>query len=193
MLPGPTPDYDSTAKLVVPLSGAWRKFNHELNAEATASDHRSSLKYSRYSALGSAARIGHLDAQFPIKFTPGTTKAQRKELLRRDGWQCQTPGCSCKVWLHLHHLVSYSDGGETRPETLITLCASCHRNLHNGHLQIVDGEDGQLLFLDGEGRRLDRLVNLEMACWLDWWHGWKGEETDSHGARVFLGERGFEL
>jgi hypothetical protein len=43
------------------------------------------------------------------------------------------------------------------------------------------------VFLDGEGRRLDRLVNLEMAGWLDWWHGWKGEETDSHYAKVHAG------
>jgi len=83
--------------------------------------------------------------------------------------------------------VSYAEGGETRPETLITLCSSCHRNLHNGHLQITAADDGRLVFLDGEGRRLDRLVNLEMAGWLDWWHGWKGEENESHYAKVHAG------
>jgi hypothetical protein len=30
-------------------------------------------------------------------------------------------------------------------------------------------------------------VNLEMAGWLDWWHGWKGEENESHYAKVHAG------
>jgi hypothetical protein len=51
-------------------------------------------------------------------------------------------------------------------------------------LQITSDDNGRLVFLDGEGRRLDRLVNLEMAGWLDWWHGWwhgwRGGEYDPH-------------
>ena len=69
------------------------------------------------------------------------------------------------------------------------ICAvsGCHRNLHTGYLQIKVAANGKLVFLDGEGRRLDRRVNLEVAGWLDWWHGWKGTEVDSHYARVHQG------
>ena len=52
------------------------------------------------------------------------TRAQKKELLRRDGWCCSTPGCSHKIWLHLHHLKSYAEGGETVAENLCSLCGS---------------------------------------------------------------------
>ena len=112
------------------------------------------------------------------------TKAQKKELLRRDGWCCSTPGCSHKIWLHLHHLKSYAQGGETVAENLCSLCSGCHANLHAGDLQIKVDTDGALLFLDGEGRRLDRHCSLEVAGWLDWWHGWRGCEEESHHAKV---------
>ena len=125
-----------------------------------------------------------------LRFNPHkrlATKAQRREILRRDGWKCSVPGCCSSVWLHLHHLKSYAEGGETKPENVASLCAGCHRNLHAGLLQISVNTEGKLIYLDAEGRRLDRSVNLEMAGWLDWWHGWKGREEDSHYARVYHG------
>ncbi len=125
-----------------------------------------------------------------LRFNPKNrlaTKAQKKELLRRDGWCCQTPGCSHKIWLHLHHLKSYAEGGETCPENLCSLCSGCHANLHAGDLQIKVDIDGTMLFLDSEGRRLNRHCNLEVAGWLDAWHGWKGCEGDSHNAKFHHG------
>ena len=118
------------------------------------------------------------------------TKAQKKELLRRDGWCCRTPGCPHKIWLHLHHLKSYAEGGETSPLNLCGLCSSCHANLHAGTLQIRIDDDGSLVFLDSEHRRLDRRTNLEFAGWLDWWHGWNGKEEDSHNAKLHHGALG---
>ena len=47
------------------------------------------------------------------------TKAQKREVLRREGWCCATPGCPHKVWLHLHHLIPYAQGGPTLPQNLI--------------------------------------------------------------------------
>ncbi len=126
-----------------------------------------------------------------LRFNPKArlaSKAQRKALLRRDGWCCSTPGCSHKIWLHLHHLKSYAEGGETVPENVCSLCSGCHANLHAGSLQIKVDDNGTLLFLDGKGRRLDRSFNLEMAGWLDWWHGWKGQGIeDSHNAKFHHG------
>jgi HNH endonuclease len=115
------------------------------------------------------------------------TKAQRREILRRDSWCCQTPGCPNKIWLHLHHVKSYGKGGKTVPQNLISLCSGCHRNLHAGHLQITLNSDGKLVFTDHHGERLDRHVDLEFARWLDRWHGWRGKREDSHYTRVQYG------
>lgn len=115
------------------------------------------------------------------------TRPQRKELCRRDGWCCRTPGCPNKIWLHIHHIVEYSKGGKTEPEGLLGLCSACHRNVHAGILKIVL-QGGELVFLDSQGRRIDRRLDLELAGWLDFWHGWRGEEEDSHRAQAMNGD-----
>jgi hypothetical protein len=115
-----------------------------------------------------------------LRFNPAnrhTAPAQKKEILRRDGWCCSAPGCVNTVWLHIHHLEAYSEGGPTTGENLLSLCAGCHRNLHQGLLTITPQTDGSLLFSDSEGRRLDHQADLELAGWLDFWQGWSGEET----------------
>ncbi len=116
------------------------------------------------------------------------TKAQRNELLRRDGWCCRTPGCPNRVWLHLHHLHEYAQGGATSPDNLLCLCSGCHRNLHQGALKISESPDGKLLYTDSAGRRLDRQADLELASWLDAHLGWSGKELDSHAARLWQGD-----
>lgn len=116
------------------------------------------------------------------------TKSQRAELLRRDGWSCTTPGCPHTVWLHLHHLHEYSQGGATAPDNLICLCSACHSNVHDGILKIVETETGDLLYTDAQGNRLDRQADLELAGWLDYHLGWRGQELDSHQARLHRGE-----
>ena len=120
--------------------------------------------------------------------TRHTTKAQRQEIFRRDGWCCSTPGCCNVVWLEIHHLKPYSEGGETTRENLLGLCCGCHRNLHLGLLKITENLDGTLVFTDSQGRRLDRQADLELAGWIDFWQGWSGGEFDSHQARLHQGE-----
>jgi len=56
-------------------------------------------------------------------------------VLHRDGYQCQ----KCKIKntkLHVHHIVFKSNGGTDTPSNLITLCKSCHTELHNGDFEI---------------------------------------------------------
>ena len=112
-----------------------------------------------------------------------TTKSQKTEILRRDCWCCSTPGCCNKIWLHIHHLESFAEGGKTAPYNLLGLCSACHKNTHDGLLKIERQSDGTLLFLDQYGRRLDRQVDLELAYWLDFEIGWSGGEQDSYKAR----------
>ena len=111
------------------------------------------------------------------------TKAQKNEILRREGWCCSTPGCCNRIWLHIHHLERFADGGKTTPRNLLGLCSACHKNVHDGLLKIERQTDGSLLFLDQEGRRLDHQVDLEMAYWLDYEIGWTGGEQDSYKVR----------
>ena len=121
-----------------------------------------------------------------VRFTinaRSTTKAQSREILRRDCWCCSTPGCCNRIWLHIHHLESYSKGGKTEPGNLIGLCSACHKNTHDGLLKIERQSDGRLLFFDQNGARLDRQVDLHIAEWLDYEIGWTGGEHDSYKAR----------
>ena len=106
------------------------------------------------------------EARTRVRFTinaRSTTKAQSREILRRDCWYCNTPGCPNKIWLHIHHLESYSNGGKTEPRNLIGLCSACHKNTHDGLLKIERQSDGRLLFFDQFGNRLDRQVDMHIA------------------------------
>ncbi len=121
-----------------------------------------------------------------VRFTlnaRSTTKAQSREILRRDCWCCSTPGYPNRIWLHIHHLESYSQGGKTEPRNLIGLCSACHKNTHDGLLKIERQSDGRLLFFDQNGARLDLQVDLHIAEWLDYEIGWTGGEQDSYKAR----------
>jgi HNH endonuclease len=117
------------------------------------------------------------DARFP-------TKAQRKALLRRDRYCCRTPGCTNHLFLEIHHVIRYSQGGKTLPRFLVTLCSRCHKNTEEGKLLIQLTESGELVFTDRYGNDLEEVQRQERAIWLDYWLGWQGKETDSHWARA---------
>jgi 5-methylcytosine-specific restriction endonuclease McrA len=54
-------------------------------------------------------------------------------VLHRDGYKCQS-GRKCKhgPQLHVHHKVFRSQGGGDEPSNLVTLCETCHDDLHDG-------------------------------------------------------------
>ena len=54
----------------------------------------------------------------------------RREVLARDGHRCRTAGCGSAHFLAVHHIVPRADGGTNDPDNLITLCAACHRMIH---------------------------------------------------------------
>jgi 5-methylcytosine-specific restriction endonuclease McrA len=54
----------------------------------------------------------------------------REQVLRRDGWRCQS--CGARSNLEVHHKESRSQGGDDSEENLITLCARCHSLVHRG-------------------------------------------------------------
>ncbi len=57
--------------------------------------------------------------------------SRRWEVLARDHHRCRTTGCGSARFLDVHHIVPREHGGTNDPENLITLCAACHRMIHD--------------------------------------------------------------
>jgi hypothetical protein len=72
----------------------------------------------------------------------------------RDGLRCAVPGCECRLWLDLHHMHAYSEGGTHDLDNLVLLCTPHHRLLHDGRLAIQPVEDGRLQYEFGSRRVL---------------------------------------
>lgn len=102
-----------------------------------------------------------------LRFNPEArhlTDAQRRELLRRDAYRCASPDCPHHVWLQVHHLVFYCDGGVTVPDNLLILCSTCHARIHKGRLRVKRLPNGALRWRDGRGRLL---TGYRPAGWLE--------------------------
>ena len=95
--------------------------------------------------------------------------AQRREILRRDGYRCSTPDCPHILWLQVHHIVFHHRGGPTVPRNMCLVCSACHAQVHRGRLQIAGQAPGELEWRDGAGRLLKRFVPLEPVDWLRCW------------------------
>jgi HNH endonuclease len=52
----------------------------------------------------------------------------RQEILRRDGWRCQS--CGTRAKLEVHHKEFRSHCGDDSELNLIILCAPCHEQFH---------------------------------------------------------------
>jgi ATP-dependent DNA helicase RecQ len=53
----------------------------------------------------------------------------RSQVLRRDGWRCQS--CGTMSNLEVHHKQFRSQSGHDSEENLITVCSKCHAQIHN--------------------------------------------------------------
>jgi 5-methylcytosine-specific restriction endonuclease McrA len=51
-----------------------------------------------------------------------------KAVLARDGWRCQA--CGKAGNLQVHHMQSRAQGGDDAEANLMTLCCSCHAQIH---------------------------------------------------------------
>lgn len=72
----------------------------------------------------------------------------RQYVLKRDNYTCQCCGAHTTakkaVKLHVHHLESRKVGGNA-PSNLITLCTTCHNNLHKGKITLDSKKRGKTL------------------------------------------------
>jgi len=58
-------------------------------------------------------------------------------ILHRDNYTCQSKiTVKHSVKLHVHHIIFKSQGGSDMPSNLITLCESCHNDLHAGKFSL---------------------------------------------------------
>jgi len=56
----------------------------------------------------------------------------RQQVLRRDGWRCQS--CGVMSNLEVHHREFRSHAGDDSELNLITLCTTCHTEMHRSDL-----------------------------------------------------------
>jgi len=64
-----------------------------------------------------------------LRLDPASYESLRQQILRRDGWRCQF--CGTVANLEVHHKQFRSHAGDDSEENLITLCASCHEEIHS--------------------------------------------------------------
>ena len=63
-----------------------------------------------------------------LRLDPLSYESLRQQILRRDGWKCQS--CGTMSNLEVHHTEFRSHSGADSEENLITLCATCHARMH---------------------------------------------------------------
>ena len=63
-----------------------------------------------------------------LRLDPLAYGSLRQQILRRDGWRCQS--CGTMSNLEVHHRKFRSHSGADSEENLITLCAACHARMH---------------------------------------------------------------
>ena len=66
----------------------------------------------------------------PSRLDPLSYESLRQQILRRDGWRCQS--CGTMSNLEVHHREFRSHSGTDSEDNLITLCTACHATVHLG-------------------------------------------------------------
>ena len=64
-----------------------------------------------------------------LRLDPTSYENLRLQVLRRDRWRCQS--CGAMSNLEVHHKRYRSHSGNDSEENLITLCVSCHEEMHS--------------------------------------------------------------
>jgi len=63
-----------------------------------------------------------------LRLDAASYEGVRQQVLRRDGWRCQS--CGSMSNLEIHHKEFRSHSGHDTEENLITLCSKCHARVH---------------------------------------------------------------
>ncbi len=63
-----------------------------------------------------------------LRLVPELYEQLRQQVLRRDRWRCQS--CGAMSNLEVHHEELRSQSGNDAEPNLITLCTTCHQQVH---------------------------------------------------------------
>jgi 5-methylcytosine-specific restriction endonuclease McrA len=74
------------------------------------------------------SRVRPKDAR--LRLDPELYEQLRNQVLRRDGWRCQS--CGTRSSLEVHHKEFRSHSGDDSEQNLVTLCSACHATVHRG-------------------------------------------------------------
>jgi 5-methylcytosine-specific restriction endonuclease McrA len=69
-----------------------------------------------------------LPKRTPVRLDSDFYQQQQLQVLRRDGWRCQS--CGTMRNLEIHHKEFRSHSGDDSEQNLITLCNTCHTAIH---------------------------------------------------------------
>ena len=106
--------------------------------------------------------------------TRAVSPAIRRALRVRDGG-CRFPGCTRSRFVHAHHIRHWADGGETKLDNLVTLCAQHHRLVHEGGYGVRVNE-GEIEFIRPDGRGMPAAGRLPGGRF-------RGNAGDASGAK----------
>ena len=74
--------------------------------------------------------MSSISPKYPLlRLDPTSYESLRQQVLRRDGWRCQS--CGTMSNLEVHHQQFRSHSGHDSEENLITLCVGCHGDMHS--------------------------------------------------------------
>ena len=76
-----------------------------------------------------------------FRLDPEAYRKLHRSILERDRWHCQV--CGAMATLEVHHLESRGRLGDDSEQNLITLCHSCHDNIHR--LNFNRSHSGEML------------------------------------------------
>jgi hypothetical protein len=89
--------------------------------------------------------------------------AIRRALKKRDHG-CRFPGCCETKFVDAHHIVHWSEGGETKLDNLILLCRHHHRLLHQEAYEIVQDTSASELTSDSASATTSRSASAREAA-----------------------------
>ena len=98
-----------------------------------------------------AVELGRVDGDVVAERVRTIPAAMRRAVLARDRHRCTVPGCTSSLFVDVHHLHLWSQGGEHAMSNLTTLCTLHHDLAHHGRI-VISGTAGALVVLHADGR-----------------------------------------
>ncbi len=97
-----------------------------------------------------------IDGVIGIGRTSRTIPGWLNRIVRTRDGGCRFADCERTLWLQVHHLKHWADGGPTDLHNLITLCGFHHRLIHNQGWRIKGNPNGKIIWITKWGTEFER-------------------------------------